>query len=256
MTKLPTISIITPSFNQGQYIKETIDSVLAQHYPNLEYWVIDGKSKDSTVEILRSFGTRINWISEKDQGQTEAINKGLKLVTGDIVAYINSDDLYLTGTFSRVAQYFSKNKKAQWLTGDYEIIDEKGVKIQSWITAYKRFLRAKSTFARLAVANFIPQPSTFWRKDVIREIGEFDASLKYCMDYDLWLRAIQKYPLHVIDKKLSQFRIHKSAKGVTQYKQQFREELDVAKRYTSDTILLGLHKLHADTTVWGYSLIK
>ncbi len=99
---LPKISIITPSYNQGRFIKETIDSVLSQNYPNLEYWVMDGGSTDETVKVLKSYGKKINWVSKKDKGQTNAINEGLKKVTGDIIAYINSDDVYAPDVFRQV----------------------------------------------------------------------------------------------------------------------------------------------------------
>lgn len=254
--KFPKISIITPSYNQGSFIKQTIDSVLSQQYPNLEYWIIDGKSTDQTVDILKSYGKKINWISEKDKGQTDAINKGLKKITGDIVAYINSDDVYLPHTFFTVAKYFLQHPQAQWLTGDYEIIDEKGNIIQSFVADYKRMLRSFPSFSLLSIANFISQPSTFWRGEVVKKIGSFDVKLRYCMDFDYWMRLAQRYPLHVLKNKFSQFRIHRNSKGGSQYMQQFAEEQQVTEKYMPSTIILLLHKLHASAIVMAYKLLK
>ncbi len=254
--KLPKISIITPSFNQGRFIKETIDSVLSQQYPNLEYWVIDGASKDDTVSILKSYGRKLKFVSEKDRGQTHAINKGMKCATGDILAYLNSDDVYLPNTLRTVAEFFVDHPQAMWLSGDYFIIDENGKKIQSGIADYKKILRGKPTFNRLAVANYIVQPSTFWRAELIKKIGFFDESLRYCMDYDFWMRAIKKYSLHVIDYHLSLFRIHKDSKGGAEYTKQFEEEHEITKKYVTSPLLIFLHRLHAAITVRTYAFIK
>src|SRR5258708_18581652 len=143
---LPSISIVTPSFNQGKFIRETIENVLSQNNAHVIYWVIDGESKDNTVSILKSFGKRINWMSEKDKGQTNGINKGIKktlsgLHDDDIVAYINSDDYYLPNAFSHVRDFFNAHPDADWLVGDALIVDEEGNEIQKPIRFYKRFLR-------------------------------------------------------------------------------------------------------------------
>lgn len=254
--KYPKISIITPSLNQGRFIKETIESVLSQDYPNLEYWIIDGGSTDETLRILKSFGRKIKWVSEKDGSQTKAINKGLKKVSGDIIAYLNSDDVYLPNTFNTVADYFLSHGQAAWLSGNYFIIDEKGRKIQSFVAAYKTFLRSRPTLKRLTIANYIIQPSTFWRKEVVQKIGSFDPTLSYAMDYDYWMRIIQEFPLHVLDNHFSLFRIHNVSKSKNQFEKQFNEEYQVIKRYEKNPILLFLHKLHNGLIILTYKLIK
>lgn len=252
----PKITIITPSFNQGHFIKETIDSVLKQKYPNLEYWVIDGGSTDDTVKILKSYGKKIQWVSEKDSGQTHAINKGLARSTGDIIAYLNSDDVFLPNTLFTVAGYFVGHPDAQWLTGDYYIIDEKGTKIQSFVVEYKKLLRMFSSFTLLSIANYIIQPSTFWRADVVKKIGTFNQKLRYCMDFDYWMRLYQRYPLHVVDTPFSLFRIHAASKGGSQYIKQFAEEHDVVQKYMPSSLVLLLHKLHSSAIVVAYKLLK
>jgi len=260
--KLPKISIITPSFNQGKFIKETIESVLSQNYPNLEYIVMDGGSTDETVKILKSYnskstnGSKFSWVSKKDAGQTDAINNGIKKSTGEIIAYINSDDVMLPNTLETVAKFFTNNKESMWLTGDYFIIDENGKVIQSFIAKYKRFLRRFPYFNTLAVANYIIQPSTFWRRSLIDEIGFFDKDLHLCMDYDYWMRAIKKYNLAVLPDHFSQFRIHGASKGISQYKKQFREESKVLSRYTTNIVLKVLHSIHAELIILAYNLIK
>jgi glycosyltransferase involved in cell wall biosynthesis len=253
---LPKISVITPSYNQGHLIKETIDSVLNQNYPSLEYIVMDGGSTDNTVKVLRQYKNKLAYISKKDKGQTDAINKGIKKATGDILMYLNSDDVMLPNTLNIVAEYFNKHPKAMWLTGDYFIIDEGGKKIQSFVANYKKVLRKIPFFNTLSIANFIIQPSTFWRKELIKEIGAFDESLHLCMDYDYWMRIIRKYPLHVLPNHFSLFRIHGTSKGGTQYGKQFNEEHKVLCRYNDNLTIRFIHKIHATLIVIAYNIIK
>lgn len=252
----PTIGIVTPSLNQGGFIRETIESVIGQAYPGLEYRVIDGGSTDNTLGVLESYGDQLNWVSENDGGQAQAINKGLKRMNADILAFINSDDAYLPGALSLVARYFHDHPDAMWLSGDHHVIDATGSRIRPYIVRYKRLLRRNPTFEKLAIANFIVQPSTFWRRQLLEEIGFFDENLRYCFDYDFWMRAIQKYPLRVIDKPLSLFRVHDSSKGGAGFARQFAEEHTVLRHYTDDGRLLALHKIHAGLIVLAYRLIR
>jgi len=252
----PKISIITPSFNQGQFIQETIDSVLNQNYPNLEYIVMDGGSTDNTVNILKSYRNKLKWASKKDKGQTDAINKGIKKSTGKIISYINSDDVMLPNTLHTVAEYFLDHDDAMWLTGDYFIIDADGNKIQSFVANYKKILRIWPAKEVLSIANFIIQPSTFWRRSLMDEIGLFDSSLHYCMDFDYWMRAIMHYPLHILPNYFSLFRIHGDSKGGVLYEKQFNEEHELVKRYNKNSLVRLLHKIHAKLIVLIYKIIK
>ncbi|HZZ98497.1 MAG TPA: glycosyltransferase family 2 protein [Candidatus Saccharimonadia bacterium] len=252
----PKITVITPSFNQGEFIEQTIQSVLTQNYPNLEYIVMDGGSTDNTLRILRSFRGKLRWISKKDKGQTDAINKGMRLATGDIVAYLNSDDLYTPSALFTVAQIFSEHQDVQWLTGDYEVIDEHGNQIHAVVVTYKRLLRRFLNRNTLLVANSIIQPSTFWRRSFGKKIGPFNDSLRYCMDFEFWLRAFRKSPVFVIPDVLSKFRIHPGSKGGSQFSRQFAEEHAVILEQTRHTLLHALHLLHAKMVVYFYNKIK
>lgn len=254
--KLPKISIITPSFNQGKYIRQTLESVLSQNYPNLEYIVMDGGSTDETVSILKEYGTRIKWYSEKDNGQSNAINKGLRMATGDVVAWLNSDDYYLPGTLEKVGTFFADNPEAQWVTGDYQIVDEKGIEIQSYVRIYKNILRSLPFASTLYVANFINQPSTFWKRKLMDAVGYVNEQYHLCMDYDYWLRIYKHHKPGVIHVPLSAFRIHGKSKGKNMFKVQFEEEYTVAKLNGAHTGALMLHKLHSVCVNIVYSIIK
>jgi len=253
---LPRISIITPSFNQGRFIKQTIDSVLSQNYPNLEYIVMDGGSTDDTISILKSYGDKIIWESKKDKGQSDALNMGFKRSTGEIVAYLNSDDVYLPNTLFTVGEYFLENPNIMWLTGDYFIIDAENKKIQSFVAGYKKLLRYNPSLFLLCIANYIIQPSTFWKSSLFKEIGYFNESYKFCMDYDYWMRIFQKYFPSVLPRHFSLFRIHDASKGGSQYKAQFEEEHEVVIKYTKNVFIRCAHKIHTQLIAWIYNIIK
>lgn len=249
-------SIIIPSFNQGKFLRDAIESILDQSYPSVEIIVVDGGSTDDSVEVLRSFGHQIRWQSESDRGQTHAINKGIALAKGEIVAYLNSDDYYLHGTLRKVISAFEDNPAADWITGDYEIVDEAGNTIQSAIRQYKWLCRQVLSFNLLSVLNPIAQPSTFLRSSLIEKLGPFNEALRYTMDYDYWLRALQQQTPIVLNDKLSAFRIHVQSKGGSQFRQQFAEELKVAKVYQKKRIFVWLHQAHNALIKGIYALIK
>ena len=241
MTKLPKISIITPSYNQAPFIERTIKSVLDQNYPDLEYLVIDGRSTDGTVDILRRYEHRLKWISEKDEGQADAINKGSNSSTGDIIAYLNSDDVYEQGALLRVAEYFAAHPKAMWLTGKCRIIDEHDRAIRGMITAYKNFLLRHYSYGMLLVTNPISQPATFWRRGLVQEFGLFDKNEHLVMDYEYWLRIGRRYHPAILDGYLARFRVHGRAKTVSTNFSNFKQELAVSKKYSRSRIVRMLH---------------
>ena len=251
--RLPKITVITPSLNQAKFIESSIKSVLDQNYPNLEYIIIDGGSTDGTLNILKKYGKKILWTSEKDNGQSSAINRGIKKSSGEIIYYGNSDDYLAPESLSIVADFFRKNKNAAWITGKCRIVDEYGVEVRKFITFYKNiFLKYFRTKEIFFIVQFISQPSTFWRAEVVKKIGLFDESLTYDMDYDYWLRIWQKFPLYFLDKYLSSYRVHKSSKAVVSPETQFRVEYEIVKKYRKNNFLLFLHYLHARISLFIY----
>lgn len=244
MAALPRITIITPSYNQGKFIGQTIESVLSQNYPNLEYIVMDGGSTDETIEILKRYRDRLYWISERDRGQSHAINKGLQRATGEVIGYLNTDDLYEPDALMKVGEFFARHPEAAWITGKCRVIDQSGQSARCAITLYRNmWLRLKSRMA-LQLLNYIPQPATFWRRRVIDETGFFDETLRYAMDYDYSFRVICQFRLWVLNDCLASFRVHPTSITGSSPKGQFKEDLEVTKRYVSSPIFLGLHMLH------------
>jgi len=251
---LPRISIITPSYNQAQFIEKTVLSVVSQNYPNLEYIVMDGGSNDGTLEILKKYKGKLLWFSQKDEGQSDAINNAMKKAKGEILGYLNSDDLLQPESLHEVAEYFQEYPKISWVTGRCYMIDDKGELTRSCITSYKNFwLKYCRTRNALAILNFISQPATFWRREVVDKIGFFDRSLYYAMDYDYWLRLSKIYRLGFIDKHLASFRIHKVSKSRKNVKGLFSEGYQVAGRYINSPLIF-LHKLHDILSILTYKL--
>jgi hypothetical protein len=176
------VSIVTPSFNQGRFLEETIRSVLLQGYPDLEYVVIDGGSTDESIEIIRKYEDWLTfWVSEKDSGQADAINKGFSHTTGEICAYLNSDDVFLPGALCNVNFFFEKNPEAAVAYGDCQIIDESSAVNDLWISP-------EFHLTELFFRCYIAQPATFWRRSKTSSVGEFNAAMHYAFDYQMWLR--------------------------------------------------------------------
>lgn len=179
-----SISVITPSFNQGQFIERTLASVLSQGIASLEYVVFDGGSTDETVAILRKYEDRLRWISEPDRGQAHAVNKGIAATKGEIVGWINSDDIYYSGTLLTILRYFAENPGADVVYGDAFYMD-----------AYDNRLGPYNTepwdFQKLKTVCYLCQPATFFRRRMVERFGLLDETLRFCMDYEFWLRLAQ-----------------------------------------------------------------
>ena len=177
------VSVVTPCYNSDKTIKATIQSIQEQTYPHIEHIVMDGGSSDGTVTIARAHEPRIHVYSERDRGQSDAINKGWRLATGDILTWLNADDQYFPDTINRAVRYFEANPEAMWLYGNVAFIDSTGAPFQM------RHNNAKWDYTRLLQqGNFIPQPSTFLRREVIEEFGYLREDLHYVMDHEYWLR--------------------------------------------------------------------
>lgn len=231
MDGLPRISIVTPSYNQGQYIEETIRSVLLQGYPNLEYIIIDGGSTDNTVEVIRKYEPWITyWVSEPDRGQSHAINKGFERATGDILGWLCSDDLLMPGALDLVGACFATHQDCYWLAGAAESVRlPEGTR--SHYSAGTRGQLGFLAYWQYGVSgNSCPQPSTFWRKPLWEMAGQLREDNHLAMDYELWLEFERRAPLHVLDAVLSVSRIHDSCKSVSRRLEQGREMMSCAYR--------------------------
>lgn len=225
---LPSISLVTPSLNQGKFIRATIESVLSQQYAYLDYRVQDGGSTDSTLAVLREYGERVPFVSEKDAGQADAINKGLAGATGEVLGYLNSDDVLRPGALAAVGEAFASDPELLFVWGRAAYVDEAG-------NAVSPYLARPDAIERLADACFIAQPAAFFRRRVWEEVGPFDASLHHTMDYDYWLRIAAKYPADrtkFLDRELAGCRMHADAKTVAGWTRALEEIMDLVRRRT------------------------
>lgn len=253
---LPSITVITPSYNQGAFIEQTVESVLSQQYPRLQYIVIDGLSTDDTLDRLAAYQNQLTLISERDKGQTDAINKGLRRASGEVVCWLNSDDYFLPGTLQTVGRFFAENPQAYWLTGDCRIVNEAGQPVQEPVRQYKRLLRALTPTFYMGVTNAICQPATFWRRSVHDRLGYLDESLHYTMDYDWWLRLLSLQPPAVSREVFTAFRIHQASKGGSGFLRQFDEDYSTLRRHYRSRTVQQLHRWHNEAIKAVYRQIK
>jgi glycosyltransferase involved in cell wall biosynthesis len=225
---LPKISLVTPSLNQGMFIRATIESVLAQGYPALEYFVQDGGSTDGTLDVLREYGGRVPFVSEKDAGQADAINKGLSRATGEVLGYLNSDDVLLPGALAAVGEAFAADPGLDFAWGRAAYLDEAGSRVSPYLVR-------PDAIERLADACFIAQPAAFFRRRVWEETGPFDVTLHHTMDYDYWLRIAARIPTartRFLDHELAGCRMHADAKTVAGWDRALDEIMGLVKRRT------------------------
>ncbi len=226
MIDWPKISIITPSFNQGRYLERTINSIIDQDYPNLEYIIIDGGSNDGSVDIIKKYSSRIAfWVSEPDKGQAHALNKGFTLATGEIIGWLNSDDLYCPGALSLVARTINEFPYADACFGGIFIIDESDrIKNAIWpvepVPAYN-----------FHVGLSIHQQGLFWRRDLFSRIGMLDESLHFAMDLDFIIRILLNGGLSRICKHIGMFRVHNDSKTSSANVLNNQEHLIIKERY-------------------------
>ena len=203
------ISIVTPSFNQDRYIEQTIQSVLSQDYPSIEYMIVDGGSTDETVSIIKKYEEKLAfWVSEKDQGQTDAINKGFGRAKGDIFAWLNSDDTYEPGAIAAAVTYLQEHPQVGMVYGDCNYIDDSG-------NVTGKFNAAQTNYHLLRQGyTHIPQQTMFLRAELWKQVGPLDPSFYFAMDYDLWTRIAAHAPIRYIPQTWANFRLHTSGKTI------------------------------------------
>jgi len=258
--ELPLISIVMPCFNCVDYIERSIRSIVEQDYPNIELFIKDGGSEDGTVEIIKYYARKypkvISWVSSKDKGQADAIKFGMKQLKGAVLSFLNADDVYKKNSLMKVGQYFLNHPEIMWAYGKGDIISPDDKKIRSFITVYKNLWLWHFSYTNLLILNYISQMSCFWRREAAKEVGEFDESQFYVMDYDYWLRLGKKFKAGVIPAYLGSFRIVAKSKSSKGFVQQFKDEYSVAGRYTQNPTILSLHRLHYNVVVLIYSIFK
>jgi glycosyltransferase involved in cell wall biosynthesis len=251
------LTVVTPSFDQGRFIERTIESVLSQRGDfDLEYLVVDGGSTDGTLSILRAHQDRLRFVSEPDRGQSDAINKGFRMASGEILAWLNSDDTYEPGAFDVVVRTM-RETGARWCFGECRIVDADDREIRQPIRAYKRWVSRRYSFRRLLARNFIAQPAVFFRRDLLAEAGPLDESYAYAMDYDLWLRFGRLAPPAFIPHPLAAFRWHGGSKTAGQYGTGAREAFRIATRHAHglERAALVEHLGHLAAEVAVYRLL-
>lgn len=217
------ISIITPSFNQGIFIEETIRSVLEQDHDDIEYIVMDGGSTDGTVDVLRKY-PQVQWVSERDRGQSDAINKGFRRATGEVMAWLNSDDRYAPRILGEVMRYFAAHPACRLLYGDITFMGRDGSRLYD-------LAGDKLSYASLvACPDLVRQPSTFWRRSLVEERGGVDESLHVVMDLDFFLRIGHGERFHYLPRVLSHYRCYEENKSLSLSRLQVREMLRVYRK--------------------------
>ncbi len=261
MGYLPLVSVVTPSLNQGRFIADTIESVLAQGYPHIEYLVVDGGSTDETLDVLRKYGNRLRWVSESDQGQSAAINKGWRQTEGEIVAWLNADDTYLPGAISRVVAFLQAHPEVDAVYGDCDYIDQAGRFLRRYPTRPYDYLDLVRN-----VVNYIPQPATFIRRRVLESVGYLDETLHYVMDFDYWLRLGARHTLAYLPVRLATLRLHPEAKSVSKivyfsaeliyvYRRLFSlPDIPASVRSMQADIMSNVYYLAAYFAFWGGDL--
>lgn len=258
-----SIALVTPSLNQAGFLRETIDSVLHQEYPALDYLVVDGGSSDGSLAVMRSYGERLRWLSEPDSGQSAAINKGWRLTQGEIVGWVNSDDRLEAQALTHVANFFEANPTVDLVYGDCHWINA-----NSQITG--SYPACPYDYTRLVVEalNFIPQPATFFRRSLLESVGAIDESLHFTMDYDYWLRAGLRHRGAYLPVYLAALRRHGGAKSIAQLGRFAAENVRIFERLLAQPdlppavaaqrrlALSNVYQRAADSSFWAAEVGK
>ena len=227
------MTVVMPAFNAAATIERSLDSVRAQSRDDVEVVVVDGGSTDGTVDILRGRDDA-RFVSEPDRGLSDAFNKGAALAHGPVLGWLNADDVYLPGALDAVLAAFSFEPELQWLIGRCLIVDGDGREIRGGVSAYKDLLLRRYSQRLHLTHNFVPAPSTFFRRDAFAGVGGMDVGLRYSMDYDLYLRLGRRSAPTVLDRPLAAFTMTEGTLSMSGFREQFAEHREVARRYRMD----------------------
>ncbi|KKQ86180.1 MAG: Glycosyl transferase family 2 [Candidatus Woesebacteria bacterium GW2011_GWB1_38_8] len=245
----PKISVVIPSYNKAKYISGTLESIVRQKYPDIEVIIQDPGSTDASLEIIKKF-THIypkifKLYTEKDRGQLDAINKGLKKAGGELLTYINADDIYEEGALMYIAEAYISNPKALWFAGRGKVIDDRGSEIAKPITIYKNLLLLLNSYNLLLMVNYLMQPSVFLTRNAYIKFGEFTGTRRFVMEYEMWLRLGRKEMPVVIPQTLSSFRLPQGSISRTDFEGTLGEDYAIVLRFTRNLLILALHRLHS-----------
>jgi glycosyltransferase involved in cell wall biosynthesis len=255
----PKISLVTVSFNQGHYLEQTILSVLKQEYPNLEYIIIDGGSTDNSVEIIKKYADRLAyWVSEKDSGQSEAINKGRARCTGEIFNWLCSDDYLEDGALLKIGEAFKDSSAPDIVFGKVREFNDEGTRNE-----IKMGTRLEPTVCKSIVRTFITQPVTFWKRSMFNQIG-LDDRMHWFMDYEMWVKYLFTYGLdkvHYVDSLLAHYRFHETSKSqmesdYTQTRKSSKYKIDMNSIHYSICRKLGYERFYDIIPTLSTELVK
>ncbi len=252
----PLVTIVTPSLNQGRYLPAAIDSVLGQDYPRIEYLVVDGGSRDDSLEILASYGDRLTWVSEPDEGQAHAINKGFRQARGSILAWLNSDDTYAPGAIAKVVETFESHPGIGLVYGNGSILDEAG-DVVGGFDGIEPF----SLWRLVHVLDYVLQPAAFFPRDAVLQVGLLDERLEFGMDWDLWIRLAARHDVLYLKEQLAFSRVYATTKTSTGGWRRIRELRRLAgehsgRFWTPGVQLYGLDTLGERLGARGWSGYK
>jgi hypothetical protein len=223
----PLVTVVTPSYNQGRFIRATIESVLSQDYPNIEYIIMDGGSSDETAAVAAGYAGRLTFISERDRGQSHAINKGFRMARGSIVAWLNSDDIFLPGAVRAAVAALLADPSAGAVYGEGWVMDELGNR-----TSRFRCTEPFNLWKLVHLSDYVLQQTVYFRKDVLEEVGYLDESLNYTMDWDILIRIGMRRPLRHVPVEMGCLREYPTAKSFAGGPRRVREIRDLLRRHT------------------------
>ncbi len=235
------VSVITPSFRQGRFLEAAMRSVFEQDYPDIEYIVVDGGSQDESVDVIKKYEDQLAWwVSEPDKGHADALNKGFAQAHGDLLAWLNSDDVYTPGAVREAVEFMQTNPEVSMVYGDGHFIDEQGKVIGKFPARQTDYRRMRQGYVHIC------QPSSFFRADLFRKVAPIDMSLYFSFDYDMWLKLAALGPVKYLPRHWSYFRLHGDCKTVLADDQCWPDMLEVHRR-------LGGSKF---SVIWGKYLVR